>query len=78
MVGGWVGQACLHFERECPCPHAHIATPTRHARAGIGAPLSLALRCLGGRRQSVGELLAGVAAVQEVAVEASGDGDGDD
>lgn len=38
--------------------------------AGLGAGVALALRCLGGRRQSVGELLLGVVAVQEVRLEA--------
>ena len=44
---------------------------------GLGLPISLCLRCLSTRRQSVGELLAAVHPAQEVAVLAAGDGDGD-
>lgn len=59
--------AALHWPARVLSAHSAAHSPScRCYCAGLGAPISVYLRCLSARRQCVGELLAGVHAVQEV------------
>lgn len=53
-----------------------VSGPCRVYPAGLGLVVSLYLRCLSARRQSVGEMLLAIHPVQEVAVAACGEDSG--
>lgn len=68
LLGCACGRPPAGTRERAPAPMCPCLLPAAPC-AGAGLPVSLALRCFHAGRQSVGELVAGVGAVQEVAVD---------